>query len=123
MNIKLDLNDLTQERVDEATPHLGIGCTYAAPCIIGTLVPVKLRETLDEGELFCADEPDVAITDSTVTTLALEGYFEFPEGQREEAQELQTAFDNGNAVYLELLLAKRGLKLNQDLIPHQGKNQ
>ena len=42
--VKLDLNDLTQAHLDECRPHCGWGCTYDAPCIIGTLIPKDVRE-------------------------------------------------------------------------------
>lgn len=40
--IKIDLRDLTPEKLAECKPHLG-ECTYAAPCVIGTLMSPSER--------------------------------------------------------------------------------
>jgi hypothetical protein len=41
--IVIDLNNLTQDHLDECRPHLGVS-RYRAPCIIGTLIPQEERE-------------------------------------------------------------------------------
>lgn len=88
MTILIDLDNLTREMVEEALPHLG-KCDYAAPCIIGALVPVDARVTLDGTK-----------TDglsSAVYWLVASKIVSFPNAdQRREAQVLQDRFDSGD---------------------------
>jgi hypothetical protein len=83
--LKLDLYELTQAKLDEAGEHCGDLCRYAAPCIIGTIVPADQRERLD------------AFDDSSILSLVKEGEVEFPDtAQRMDAIAMQRAFDCGN---------------------------
>lgn len=85
--IKIDLRNLTQAHVDEALNHLG-ECLYSAPCIIGTLIPVKDRDRLDYA-------PDYG--GGGILHLARDGHVEFPDdAQRDDAYEIQKAFDIGS---------------------------
>lgn len=83
--IKLDLRDLTRDRIAEAFEEPG-RCRYAAPCIIGTLIPAALRGEVD----------DIAGPNNDVTSLVDAGIFEFPnDEQRKDADRLQARFDGG----------------------------
>lgn len=117
MKAKINLDQLTQAHVDEAMVNFGVGCNYAAPCIIGTLVHPDKREIFDN---ICnhPDDETISIDDSTVDTLSMHGLFEFPNiDQQREAGEMQCAFDSGNVVQLRILLEKRGLVLKEELTP------
>lgn len=81
--MKIDLRNLTQDKVDEALPHVG-SCSYEAPCIIGTLLPPEKRFVFD-----------AVGGGMSIRSLELDGFVEFlDEQQRELACELQQAFDN-----------------------------
>lgn len=94
--LKLDLNNLTAAHLAAAEPNchaLGAICEYAAPCIIGTLIPEDQRLRLDNhndelGDNF-GEQPQIG-------SLIDAGLVEFPEGQRADAEQMQTAFDSGN---------------------------
>ncbi len=76
-NIKIDLRDLTPAHLEEAKPNMGKH-RYHSPCIIGTLIPPEQRRMRGIKQTH----------DITVQP------FEFPEGQRLIALELQEAFDS-----------------------------
>lgn len=83
--VKIDLRNLTKRKLSMAEPHCGTLCEYAAPCIIGTLIPPKQRVGLD-----CI--PD----DTTIRSLNRNGVVEVAEGQLIDAVAMQKAFDEGN---------------------------
>lgn len=91
--IKIDLRTaLTDEVVAEALPHLG-ECKYAAPCIIGAMIPADLRAKLDD------DDAD-ALT-SVVHYLSI-GAIEFASKEQANlACDLQDAFDNHSPAYFQ----------------------
>ena len=92
--IPLDLRDLDDAKVAEAMPHMG-ECKYAAPCIIGTLIPVEMRAGLDG-----YDPPNIA-------TLIQKGRFDFPDdAQRKLAFNLQAAFDSEIPSQFNTILAQ-----------------
>jgi hypothetical protein len=94
--IKIDLNNLTQAHVDEAMPNMG-ECTYASPCIIGTLIPKGMRENLDRAYI---GQPNVS-------QLVDMGLIQFPnEEQAKDAREIQEAFDEQNEDLFRELIAK-----------------
>ena len=75
--ITLDLRNLTEEMIDEATPFMG-ACSYRAPCIIGTLMTPEERQS----------------TTGSIHTLMCNKEVEFPNrGQAAIAERLQFAFD------------------------------
>ncbi len=84
MTIQIDLKNLRQADYDTAKNNMGpgpCGCAYAAPCIIGTLVPEEAREYLDAQEC------------SSLGYLLIQGEVSLPEGQKEDAKAMQMAFD------------------------------
>lgn len=84
MSIQIDLRQLTQEHLNQCEPHAG-RCHYAAPCIIGTLVPEDQRANLDEPTGF-----------ASIDSLVDDSYLTIPEDQIDAAIELQAAFDLGD---------------------------
>ena len=84
MTIKIDLNNLTQKHLDECKPHVGNRCTYSAPCIIGTLIPVNERGACD------------AHSSSSIGTLVTYDVLKVPAEQLDDARKLQSAFDCDN---------------------------
>jgi len=112
--IKINLDDLTQEKLDEAMPHYG-SCRYASPCIIGALIPEDMREPLDQGDISEVFGRKSLDPQSAINTLSKKKIVEFPSAaQTREAQRIQFAFDNGHGRTLKRLLEKRGLKLPDD---------
>lgn len=93
MTISINLDDLTQEHVDRCAPHIG-GCSYSAPCIIGTLIDDDLADCDQIG----------------IDHLLAERAISAPLAQWEEIIALQFAFDSSDASMLSLILAQRGLK-------------
>ncbi len=89
--IPLDLRDLDDAKVAEAMPHIG-ECKYAAPCIIGTLIPVKDRRRL-EGKAVRGLAESEAISFPSADQVAL-------------AQRLQGAFDWHNVDAFNAILAR-----------------
>ena len=80
MAIKIDLCDLTEAHLEEALPHMG-ACSYASPCIIGTLMPKRKRKGFD-----CSGGISIeALLDEEQVSL--------PKGQAKLAIRLQSAFD------------------------------
>lgn len=92
--IHIDLRNLTQAHVDEVLPYMG-ECSYASPCIIGTLVPKEHREYLDK----CRE----ASGSPELTVLVNSGKVTVQDGQLGEATHLQDTFD-GSADPAEFLL-------------------
>lgn len=70
-------------------------CFYAAPCVIGAMVPVELRAKLDR----LADGDGV-------TEVLKQGWLAAPAKQRLDISRLQIAFDNGRLVEFESKLAE-----------------
>jgi hypothetical protein len=85
--IKIDLRDLTAEKLEEAKPHMKL-CDYAAPCIIGSLVPPARRKWLAE----MADPEGCGVQDN-IGNLINQGFIILPAEQHEAAREMQNAFD------------------------------
>lgn len=102
--VKLDLRNLTQAHIDEALPKIG-QCKYAAPCIIGTLMPEDVRERFDN-----TDENGLMAglvgasgyqldQNPVIGELVSQDLVEFPDDrQRDLASELQMAFDNDGII-------------------------
>lgn len=90
LSISINLMDLTEDKIAEAMPHIG-ACRYDAPCIIGTLIPVKYREGL-EGR--------------GILNMCSEGLIEMPREQWSLAHKLQSSFDGalGNKAYFDRCL-------------------
>ena len=93
MTIRIDLNDLTQAHVNECAPYLG-KCSYDAPCIIGTLLPVEVRKEFGGMSIY---------------SLIVGGWVSAPKEQENEIEELQGAFDDGDTPRLVNMLYARGL--------------
>lgn len=98
MSIKIDLNDLTQAHWDACIAKIGDQCRYAAPCIIGTLIPEDRREDLDDGELTQGN--------SSIGVLISEQLVSISDGQDYDARHMQTAFDCGQTSDLADLVRK-----------------
>lgn len=81
---KIDLRNLTQAHLDECLPNIdSASCDYAAPCIIGTLIPRLDRAAANQ----------IIGPISLVSRTAL---FCMPEDQIDAAFMLQNAFDGGD---------------------------
>lgn len=90
--IKIDLRDLTQAHLDEAVPHMG-KCSYASPCIIGSLIPVEHREAFDNRNRELKEHG--ILSQPTVGILAHAKLIEFADPEQQDAAaELQEYFDN-----------------------------
>lgn len=91
--IHIDLRDLTDEMIEQALPHMG-DCKYVSPCIIGTLLPPEKRIEFDSPNV-----PGIAflIADKAV---------EFPDGQKDIACQLQSAFDYKDREGFDILIAE-----------------
>jgi hypothetical protein len=88
----IDLRNLTQEMLEAALPNMGI-CEYTAPCIIGALVCPKDRMVLrgwGGGVVGAVDEGIAAL----------------PEGQLDDAEALQRAFDREDEAKVRQIAAK-----------------
>jgi hypothetical protein len=82
--IKLDLNNLTDEMVNEALPHRG-NCLYSDPCIIGAMMTPEQRKQIDDDH----------VGGGNIANVCANGLVEFPnEHQLGLAVELQRAFDS-----------------------------
>ena len=98
--LKLDLNDLTDEKIAEARPHMG-KCRYATPCIIGTLIPPEERLFFDNFD------------DTSIDHLVRAGRVQFPPGQMPLAVKLQLAFDDPEYGEFDKTLAEVRAKLGR----------
>lgn len=106
--ITIDLKTaLTDEAIEAARPHVG-ACNYAAPCIIGAMVPPDHRRALDKVRDYdCSPGP------TTVDTLVEMGVLGFADSRQVElATMLQDTFDNGTGEDFErmVLLVREELK-------------
>ena len=77
--VHIDLRALTPAHLEEARPFMG-SCDYAAPCIIGTLIPPGFRRHFGG----CGIGWLVMTKDIIV-----------PEEQHDDIRRLQRAFDHG----------------------------
>lgn len=92
-NIKLDLRNLTPERIAEARPYMG-DCTYSSPCIIGTLLTASQRELFDQFDPVNQTFGDAGDESAPVYNLVNLNKIQFPnEEQTSLASDLQGAFD------------------------------
>jgi hypothetical protein len=81
--IEIDLDDLTPAKVRRALKNVG-DARYAAPCIIGTLIPAQRRRALDR------------LDDYRIGSLVRRGVVKFAKpGQARTAATLQDRFDSG----------------------------
>lgn len=104
--IEIDLRNLSQEHLAQCLPKMGM-CSYAAPCIIGTLLPVENRERLDNYEELEAAFDGLGGTG--IDDLIKSGIITIPDGQYDLACALQAAFDGGREDELRrLVLAAQG---------------
>ena len=93
---EISLDGLTQQHVNECAPNIG-KCSYAAPCIIGTLFD-GIPENYDG---------------LSIEVLVEDGLVSMPASQLQEAVALQEAFDCNDQSRLSMLLAVRGLEWPQ----------
>src|SRR5688572_14698257 len=96
MTIRIDLNNLTQKDFDIARANMNgaEGCNYAAPCIIGTLMPEGVRGPFDE------------LGTSTIAYLMRNDLVSVPEDQQHDAILMQSAFDSASLNRLAELVRK-----------------
>lgn len=110
--IKIDLNDLTQDKLDLAMPNLR-KCTYRSPCILGALMTESERKT--------ADTPfgEVEYSDNILNLVNTYKTVEMPQGQLDLAFRIQTAFDEGNLDTLSTAITELNpsLVVKHELVP------
>lgn len=102
--VELDLRrDLP--KVVEALPALiasmergNQACEYAAPCVIGAMVPQARRHDLDNAE--------TGSDDTYIGTLVRDGIVSVPTGQIADFVSLQRAFDSLDAARLRRVLSR-----------------
>jgi len=116
LTIRIDLNDLTQEKLEATLQNIGV-CDYRAPCIIGALVSEEDRVTLQESDCGASVGghvgvvPDCRAPCTIGAPLAIElhvgaGTAIFPDGQKDDAAALQRAFDAGDEAEVRRIAAK-----------------
>lgn len=109
--IEIDLRNLSEEHLAQCLPHMG-KCRYAAPCIIGTLMPPGRRAEFDDPEVM---EREFGSFDTTIGLLLSCGAVVMPKDQWDLAEALQNAFDTGDQLLLRKLLAQaQGMALRED---------
>ena len=92
--VRIDLRDLTAEKLAECKPNAGGKlCLYQDPCIIGTLIAPELRRYLDR----CGDP--------SIDELAADGVVDLPDSQLDDSDALQRAFDRGDWSEVERIAA------------------
>jgi hypothetical protein len=87
--IKINLADLTDEKIEEAIAAGRSHCQYKAPCIIGTLMTCADRRVADRG----------GDNGTTIGELTDENIVAFPDKRQARAAiSLQAKFDNSSEV-------------------------
>ena len=96
--IKLDLHNLTEEKIAEAMTNIG-KCTYSSPCIIGALMTPEQRKLCDQampmefaGMFWTPTGAGVAGLDQLINRCIVS----FPADQVDVAISLQDKFDTAD---------------------------
>ena len=80
MIIQLNLDNLTQEMVDEALPNVG-ECSYSSPCLIGAMMTPQQRRYISK--------------DSDYAAVGMCHEIQFPnKDQASKAERIQVSFDS-----------------------------
>lgn len=102
MTIELNLNDLTQEKLDLALSKIGGPiCTYSQPCIIGTIFTDEQMELVKEQRL----------NNLGIGYMIDQEFVSFPEDQVQDAKLLQAQFD-GNYPQGVIEIAQKYIEKN-----------